>query len=409
MAITATQLIEGSSTTDASSYVTAGINPDSDKLYLLVIAHGKTTGATDVPSATGGGLGSSWTLVESNQQGSGNQRLTVLRAMSSSAGSLEAITISFGGVTQGNCLWKVIEFNGVNTSGSDGAGAVVESVEGDDSGSTNTVSLSGVTGGNATFGALVGNSSSVNFTPDTGFTALGTQLNASSPTINLVAVWSVGGTNPISINSDGTPITALIGVEIAPAVTAVNHDLSGIANGTSTVSGSLSVAKPLSGSTAGTASATGTLRYTAGLSGVAAGVSTVDGMLAGQVPLSGVAAGVSEVTGDLTVAAPLDATYLFMPPTAFTGPQISNEPSSRPVGQSMADWLTARRLFRHYGAREVGQSVLKVGGEYITVEYPSQDLIALATEVYLGGHQYVVSGTVAAALIAAGFEMEAIP
>ncbi len=441
MAITATVATQNSTSTDATNYNTASLTAAANKLYLLVVAHGNTGGATATPTATGGGLGT-WVVVESNQQGTGNQRITVLRAMSASPGAAAAVNIDFAGATQHNCLWKIIEIDGVKTTGTQGADAIAESVQGDDSGTTNQVSLAGVTAGNATFGCMTQNASTTT-SAGTNFALLGDTPSSSSPSIQLTVVWSVTGQNPIDIPSTGTPITALIGIELE-AQTGTAHALagvtagvstmgqaalpvaktfSGVAAGVSTATGSMIEALALAGVSAGVSTATAAIIKAVSLSGAAAGVSTGTGTLLFIHGLSGVAAGSSSVTGDLSKLTGLagviacqfsvsgnltvlERVYLFQPPTSFRGAQISNEPSARPVGQTMDDWKLARRLFRHYGPREVGLSVLKVNGEYITVESPSQDLIAVATEVYLGGHQYTVPAVVAAALMSAGYEVE---
>jgi hypothetical protein len=84
--------------------------------------------------------------------------------------------------------------------------------------------------------------------------------------------------------------------------------------------------------------------------------------------------------------------YTFTPPTTPETPWVNAE--SPPL---------ARRLFRYYGPTNRGRSVLRIGGVYRTVDNPSQDLLATASEVYLGGHVYVVDDTTAAALSAAGY------
>lgn len=75
---------------------------------------------------------------------------------------------------------------------------------------------------------------------------------------------------------------------------------------------------------------------------------------------------------------------LFLPPTVEEGP------------------IGGHRLFYFYTMTR-GVSVLKIDGEYIEVREPSQDEIALATEVYLGGHEYIVTDAEGAALTAAGY------
>lgn len=84
--------------------------------------------------------------------------------------------------------------------------------------------------------------------------------------------------------------------------------------------------------------------------------------------------------------------YLFTPPMVLDTPYVNEE--SPPL---------ARRLFRHYGAMNRGRSVIRVGGVYQTVDSPDQLTLATATEVYLGGHEYIVSDAVGLALIAAGY------
>jgi hypothetical protein len=77
---------------------------------------------------------------------------------------------------------------------------------------------------------------------------------------------------------------------------------------------------------------------------------------------------------------------VFIPPTVSEGP------------------IGGHRLFYFY-EMDRGESVLKIDGQYVQIRTPSQDEIDLATEVYIGGHEYPVSDEVAAELIAAGFEV----
>jgi hypothetical protein len=77
---------------------------------------------------------------------------------------------------------------------------------------------------------------------------------------------------------------------------------------------------------------------------------------------------------------------VFIPPTVEEGP------------------IGGHRLFYFYEMTR-GESVLKIDGQYVQIRTPSQDEIELATEVYIGGHEYPVSDEVAAELLAAGFEV----
>jgi hypothetical protein len=81
--------------------------------------------------------------------------------------------------------------------------------------------------------------------------------------------------------------------------------------------------------------------------------------------------------------------FLFIPPTVDEGP------------------IGGHLLFYFY-KMDRGVSVLKIDGQYVEFRTPSQDDEALATEVYLGGHEYPVSAEVAAELIAAGFDVRTV-
>lgn len=84
---------------------------------------------------------------------------------------------------------------------------------------------------------------------------------------------------------------------------------------------------------------------------------------------------------------------VFVPPTADLLPPVV---AHRDPGNA---------LFRHYKNRAQGMSVLKIDGVYQTIVTPSQEQIDAASEVYLGGHFYEVSASVASALTAAGYSV----
>ena len=91
----------------------------------------------------------------------------------------------------------------------------------------------------------------------------------------------------------------------------------------------------------------------------------------------------------------------------FQPPVVNDRP---PVYVNGQDWLypatpfgPAQALMRHYGGQPRGRTVLKLNGSYVTVDVPSTDQVLAATEVYQGGHIYVISESTAAALTAAGY------
>ena len=62
------------------------------------------------------------------------------------------------------------------------------------------------------------------------------------------------------------------------------------------------------------------------------------------------------------------------------------------------------RLFYFFKLRQ-GVSVAKVNGTYITVRWPSQDVIESYEEFYQGGHEHNVSEATKTALIASALDI----
>lgn len=121
-AITGTSIVQGSASNNATSYTTSSITPSADKLILISIASRSSGGVGAAPTLTGNGL----TWVNVTFVGDGNERaVSVFRAMGGSP-STGAITIDFGADGQSNCSWSIYEFSGMDTSGTNGSGAIVQ-------------------------------------------------------------------------------------------------------------------------------------------------------------------------------------------------------------------------------------------------------------------------------------------
>lgn len=112
MAITVSNLTTGASATDATSYATASVSPSANKLILLFVGNRRSGGSPTQPTVTGASM--TWTLVDS-ADGGNEVRTSIFRSLNASPGS-GALTIDFGGVTQGSCGWSVAEFTGTNVS-----------------------------------------------------------------------------------------------------------------------------------------------------------------------------------------------------------------------------------------------------------------------------------------------------
>lgn len=97
-----------------SSAVTGSITPGAGRRIVLIIANRRFGGASAVSSVTGNGL--TWALVLTNGGHTGegfnqDQRITVYQALGA-APTPGSITINFGGVTQEQVTWIVLEFSG---------------------------------------------------------------------------------------------------------------------------------------------------------------------------------------------------------------------------------------------------------------------------------------------------------
>ena len=127
MAITVSALTSGGSGTDATSYTTASVTPTANRLILGWVLQ-NVSGAVPTPSLSGNGL--TWVEVRTVGFDTTGTRysLSLFRAMGSSP-TTGAITISYGATTVGGCTYSFLEFDGVDTTGLNGAGAVVQSAQ----------------------------------------------------------------------------------------------------------------------------------------------------------------------------------------------------------------------------------------------------------------------------------------
>ncbi len=119
MAITRTQKVANKSSTNATNYNTATLTAVANRLYVIgVLGYSGT-----LPSAvvTGGGLGT-WTRVDDIPISS-TVYISIHYALSASPGAGAAVNIAFG-TTMSGAAWDIEEFDGVPTTGTQGADAV---------------------------------------------------------------------------------------------------------------------------------------------------------------------------------------------------------------------------------------------------------------------------------------------
>lgn len=124
---TYTVLTSGNTTADASSFTTASIAPAANRLLLVAIYVNPNAGVSTA-GITVTGLGLTWEKVVETNPGTAIRHAVWFRAKTGgSAPAAGALTISPGGSTA-NIFWDVIQVDGFDTSGTNGSGAIAQSV-----------------------------------------------------------------------------------------------------------------------------------------------------------------------------------------------------------------------------------------------------------------------------------------
>lgn len=151
-----TALAGAADATNAASYNTASITPSANKLVLVTVQSRRSSAQPATPTLTGNSL--TWVLVSVayDAVNGSNQKTTLFRSMGATP-TAGAITIDFGGQGQTKCIHSVAEFDGVNTGGTNGSAAIVQSVTGSEaSNTTGTITLAALSDSdNMAYGAHI--------------------------------------------------------------------------------------------------------------------------------------------------------------------------------------------------------------------------------------------------------------
>lgn len=123
--ISVSHVTDGSDNTDATAYNTASFTPSANQLVLVAVLSESTIANSVDPTLSGGGLGANWVLVGGSNVivSTRRYRLNVFRGLLASPGASAALTITHS-ATQLACAWSVDKFSSVDTSGTNGSGAV---------------------------------------------------------------------------------------------------------------------------------------------------------------------------------------------------------------------------------------------------------------------------------------------
>ena len=315
------RLTSSNSRVNLKTYTTASIAPAANALVTVAVMGHNMTAASPSPTVTGGGM-AGWSLVATiafDPVASPHKRLSVFRALSPSPGS-GPLKITFAG-TQLNCQWIVSQWQGVETSGTNGSNAIARSgsARGDNVGSL-VVALAGFADANdVAYGVFGVRNSAASITPGAGFTEIAELASGETPPSDLQAERKAGdntidarwakvnaGALGLEIRAAAPTVIPVASVDVAPESASV------AVGGTVQLSAALKDAggEPLSGRTVtwttddaqvATVSATGLV------TGVAVGSATITAGSEGQ-------SGTSHVT--VTAVPPPVASVEVTPATA---------------------------------------------------------------------------------------------
>jgi probable HAF family extracellular repeat protein len=215
--ITQTLLTAGNNTVNQKVYTTAAIAPAPNTLVTVAVLEHSSLGTPPSPTLSGGGM-TAWEIVATTTFDTGTsprRRLTIFRAMSTAPGS-GALTIT-SSMTLSHCQWIVSQWDGVETSRVNGAGAIGQTGSSRGEAVTRlTVSLAPFgSPNNVAYGVFGVASQTLVVTPGAGFTEISEQPSGESTPGDLQAEWQ---TNDPTIDATWTSRNAGgLGVEIVGA------------------------------------------------------------------------------------------------------------------------------------------------------------------------------------------------
>jgi galactose oxidase-like protein/Big-like domain-containing protein len=191
-----TLLTSGNGTASQRVCTTASISPAANTLVTVAVMGHNAAGASPSPTVSGGGM-AAWTEVATvafDGTATPRKRLSIFRALSPSPGS-GPLQISFT-TTLANCQWIVAQWQGVETSGTNGSDAIVQAGSARHDDATGLVVTLGAFAdtGNVAYGVFGVRARTADVTPGGRFIEAGEQPSGEAPPADLQAEWSAGDT-----------------------------------------------------------------------------------------------------------------------------------------------------------------------------------------------------------------------
>lgn len=215
MPVTQTLLTNNTSGTDDTSYATASISPTSGKTIAIMVHSRDNNTPFSVPTVTG--VNMTWTQRVTKSQVNGNTGNTVTILSGVSDGTAGVLTISFA-TTQARIGWGVIEFDNLDTSGTNGADGFVQSAtDGSNTGSGSVGPTLGAfsSADNATLAGFIMNGTNPSWTHEGGYTEIFDQV-AESYCAGMVEFIASNDTSPSAtmVMDEGTQEYAAVALEL---------------------------------------------------------------------------------------------------------------------------------------------------------------------------------------------------
>lgn len=196
MAITVADKATNQSTSNVNSYATASITTVASRLYTAAIFNTRGSADPDLPTLTSTGL--TWVNIATTGSCFGavtvRGRISMYRAMST--GGTSVVTIATTN-TNTACAWSILEWDGVDTGGTNGSLAIDQSIAGT-SAATTTLTLtlgSALEANSAGYGCYCTNASTT-FSPEATYTELpAAELNNVTPSVTFGAMYKLLSTD----------------------------------------------------------------------------------------------------------------------------------------------------------------------------------------------------------------------
>jgi hypothetical protein len=194
MALSFTNLTEGGTTTDATSFTTASIAPTGDRLVLLSVFTGNNPTPV-APTVTGGGM-TTWTIVNSTTR-SNASGLFVFRALEASPTS-GTVLIDFGAESMNSAVWCIDQSSAdVVTTGTNGADAIVQTSAANAAGGLSyAVTMAALASGNNVGWGAICHTANELATASGSYTELGSTSTGSSDNLSIITIWQQNDNSP---------------------------------------------------------------------------------------------------------------------------------------------------------------------------------------------------------------------